>query len=111
MEYTVIFKLKEMLEEANIPFEYADNSFDLINRRYEHYQICYPANGEKRVCSIIEGNGTYGNQADLLEIMGLLTPVELQYNCVVGGLTANEVFDRINAHYTTHKGDIYGEKE
>lgn len=71
MKYNEIFRLKEMLENAKIPF-------DFLNRgrgHYESWQICYPCtygNGEC-VCSVIEGLGTYGESQDLLEIMGLLT--------------------------------------
>lgn len=103
MKYKEIFKLKEMLEELNIPFEYKNRSMDIIN--IELHQIAYP-NFKDRVCSIIEGFGTYGEKFDKLEIMGLLTDEELEDNCVIGNLTAEEVLERISEHYKiTSKGD------
>jgi hypothetical protein len=47
----------------------------------------------------IEHYGSYGNSCDELEIMGLLTPEEVEYDSVVGYLTAEDVFERIRKHY------------
>ena len=91
--YKEILKLKEMLEEAKIPFYFRDNHFD-------GYQLCYPDRGEERVCSIVEFEGSYGSHSDLLEIMGLLTESEKVDDEVVGYLTAEEVYNRIERHYT-----------
>lgn len=83
-KYKEIFKLKKMLEDANIPFEFiegfgfADDKDlqrlcpDLIN----HFQICYPKKGKDQYISVIEGFGTYGEEKDRLEILGGFTPME-----------------------------------
>ena len=58
-KYKEIFKLKEMLDEAKIEYEFNNRSFknpynaDVI---YEFYQICCPNGGEEeRYVSVIEG--------------------------------------------------------
>lgn len=117
-KYKEIFKLKMMLEDAKIPFDWIEGwgyneettkelmkiAPDLIDR----YQICYPKdsfyNDEKRWISIIEGFGTYGSEQDKLEIMGGFTPYEKYFEgCkdddVKGHLTANNVFNRIKKHW------------
>lgn len=95
--YTEIFRLKKMLENAHIPFEWLEHGGDK-----QGYQICYPEKGEKRVCSVIEHQYSYGSERDLLEIMGLLTPEEEKDwggDTVLGYLTADDVFSRISAHW------------
>lgn len=101
MSYTEIFKLKGMLEEANVPFKFTDSSFDLVGSKYRHYQIEYPCSYREgdRICSVIQGDGTYGREVNLLEIRGLLTSEEEQDDSVCGWLTAEDVFERIKAHY------------
>lgn len=108
-KYNEMFKLKEMLEKENIPFDWTENwgysektlkemstiSPDLVER----YQICYPCSGEGRKLSAIQGFGTYGAEHDLIEIMGLLTPEEELDDKVVGYLTAKNVFERIKTDY------------
>lgn len=94
MQYKEIFKLKEMLEKAEIPFEMC--SF------FDGYQIGYPSlkDDEYTVCSAIESRISYSSRCgDLLEIMGLLTDEEKETDDVVSCLTANNVFDRINKHW------------
>lgn len=103
MKYKEIFKLKEMLEQAGIPFEFiyrTENYSGLPNykERYQSYQICYPQS-KGRVCSVIETFGSYGNDEDLLEIKGLLTDEEAENDSVVGWLSAENVFNRIKIHY------------
>lgn len=110
-KYTEIFRFKEMLEQAEIPFVYTDRSYPLAiplfdgKKQYTHYHIEYPEGvpTDKRVCSVIQGYGSYGGQANLLEIMGLLTPEEEQESSVCGFLTAEEVFERIKKHYENEK--------
>lgn len=94
-EYKEIFRLKEMLDKANIEYEFRDRNIYLPP--YEHYQICCP-NCENRYISVVEGFGTYGESADKLEIMGLLTEEESEDDCVKGWLTAENVFNRIKKH-------------
>lgn len=91
-------KLIKMLDDAEIPYERDDDEILGIKR------IKYPQNGLfvgglACKCSVIFGNGTYGYEKGLLEIMGLLTDDELEYDSVVGYLTAKDVFDRISKHY------------
>lgn len=89
---TTIFKLREMLEEAKIPFGFRETP------EAGGYQIEYPS-PDHRVCSVIQNNFSYGNSADLLEIMGLLTKAEAEENEVCGWLTAEDVFARIETHW------------
>lgn len=103
MKYKEIFKLKEMLEKAKIPFEFANtNPLGIDASWAERLQIGYPVlppdNGN--VCSVIEGIDTYGQEQDLLEIMGLLTPEEHEHDSVKGYLIAEDVFERIKTHYS-----------
>ena len=95
-KYKEIFKLKKMLEDAKIPFDFyeRDTEISAIIPEWEHWHINYPS---KKGCiiSVIEGTGTYGAEDDKLEIMGGLTEEESKHDAVVGWLTAEEVFDRI----------------
>ena len=108
VDYKEIFKLKVMLDKANIPYEFLDRSFiDYENHtlQYPFYQIIvYEPNQEDieepiRLISVIQGRGTYGEGEDLLEIMGCLTTREEKYDSVVGYLTAKEVYKRIRKKY------------
>ena len=109
-KYKEIFKLKRMLEKADIPFEFVE-CFGYDKRLLseypdimDHYQIFYPSKGEDQKISVIGGFGAYGSEQDKLEIMGLLTPWErLEGNTVVGWLTAENVFKRIKKDWEEHK--------
>lgn len=92
-DYQEILKLHEMLEEAEIPHA--------MLRKLDGWQIGYPALEPitGRVCSVIEHRYSYGAREDLLEIMGLLTAEEEQWDSVCGYLTAENVFARIRAHW------------
>ena len=86
-----IFRLKEMLEKENIPFEFIER------KEMEGYQIGYPyfAVTKDCICSVIQHKFSYGNDVNLLEIMGLS-------HCgddVEGYLSAEDVFERIKKHY------------
>lgn len=85
-EYTAIFKLDKALNIVNIEHQFIDRS----NEFGEDYQILIPG-----VVSVIQSPYSYGGNDDLLEIMGLLTEEESQYDDVVGYLTPQEVFNRI----------------
>lgn len=119
--YKEIFKLKQMLETSDIPFDWIEGwGYDEVELKrlrmlapdlIERYQICYPkgsfTNTENRWISVIEGFGTYGAEQDRLEIMGGFTPWE-QYEYgdetpVLGYLTARNVFTRIKNHWEEHK--------
>lgn len=82
--YTEIFRLKDMLEQAGIPFEFIDRSVEACDIG-EMYQIAYPTfDYRERVCSVVQGYYTYGSDCDALEIMGLLTEDEEMYDSVKG---------------------------
>lgn len=97
MEYKEIFRLKEMLEEANIPFEWDVDNF----MGSEGYQIIIYFKDETTVlCNCTENIRSYGNKEDKLEIMGGLTEEESEDYCsVLGWLTAEEVFKRFKYCY------------
>lgn len=110
VDYKEIFKLKVMLDNANIPYEFLDRSYinyDKHELQYPFYQIIVYDKGDyeepSRLISVIQGHGTYGEQADLLEISGCLTIEEEQEDSVRGYLTANEVFERIKTNYKEEK--------
>lgn len=90
-----ILKLKALLDDNEIEYEYQvrDNPIKM-NGCDKHRQITISQNGEK-IISVIQGFGTYGNEENLLEIMGLLTKEEEKIDNVVGYLTAENVLERI----------------
>ena len=88
--YNEILKLKNMLEKAEIPFEFSEI--------FGGYHITYPSN-KFRICSVIEHDYSYGSEQDLLEIKGLLTKNEKKYDDVIGYLSAEEVFKRIQKNW------------
>lgn len=109
MKYTEIFKLEEMLERADIPFEFQEVFTDSA---YEKgYQIGYPVlpPNNNNICSVVEHGFSYGHRDDLLEIMGLLTDEERENDSVVGWLSAENVFDRIKKHYEGVKNNEINE--
>lgn len=89
--YTEIIKLHDMLKATEIPHEF--------KKFRDGWQVIYPEDGPARVMDAVEHFGSYGNEDDLLEIMGLLTPEEEKYDIVSGGLTAEDVFARIKEHW------------
>ena len=94
-----IKKLHEMLDEAGIFHEFHERfgSESCVGECGGYQIIVFYKDGE-RMISAVEGMGTYGAEDDLIEIMGLLTPEEEEYDSVCGYLTAQNVFDRIVAH-------------
>ena len=103
MKYTEILKLKDMLEKANIPFEFTDDLFNTTNtsRLWFSQSASYPAYQIRigNLCDVIEHYGSYGNEQDLLEIMGGLTAKEQLDDGILGWLTAEEVFKRFKYCY------------
>lgn len=94
---TEITGLRDMLIGADIPHTFEP--------RGGGYHLCYPDNGvEGRVCSVILNRHSYGREHGLLEIMGLLTPEEEEHDSVVGYLTAEDVFGRIEKHWKEKNG-------
>ena len=82
--YPEIYRLKTMLIKANIQFDFHESEescqIELFDRAF-------------RYCSVIEGILTYGGRQDLLEIMNR------KQNDVLGYLTAENVFQRIEKHW------------
>lgn len=92
-KYQEILRLDKMLTEANIPHT--------LRAKMDGWQVCYPTDVDSTDCVMdaIEYWGSYGSGADLLEIMGLLTPAEEACDSVLGQLTAQDVFERIRKHW------------
>ena len=117
MKYTEILKLKEMLEEAGIPFTFTDDSFG-VKKKFDagtlvvkaYYYHLYPAYQIRLgdLADAIENKGSYGSERDLLEIMGALTEEEMEYDSVLGYLTAEEVFKRFK-YCWEHQTSVYKE--
>ena len=88
-----IFRLKEMLEKENIPFEFAENEI------LEGYGIAcpkYSKSTEIIPCdfSIVQHKYSYGNDVNLLEIW------DIRNDCDVEGyLSAEDAFERIKKYY------------
>lgn len=89
---TEMNKLMWLLENANIPYEIVYQDWT------DSIQVWYPSK-ENAVCDAICHRYSYGGDEGLLEIMGLLTDEEAEYDSVVGWLTAENVFTRIYHHY------------
>lgn len=100
--YTEILKLDKMLTEASIPHT--------LDRFLDGWQICYP-NNDNRVADAIQHFGSYGNEENLIEIMGLLTPEEEDCDSVLGHLSAKDVFKRMNEHYANHSSRKGGDSD
>lgn len=92
-KYKEIFRLKGMLEGEGIPFKWRERP------EFHGHQICFPTTGDGCVCSVIEHDGSYGCEEDLLEIQGLMSEEEERKvgDTVLGSLTAENVFARIKA--------------
>lgn len=97
MQYNEIFKLKDLMVENNIPFDF--------NELFGGFHLSYPSR-DKCICSVIEHDFSYGRKSDLLEIQGLMTETEIKRtdDTVLGFLTAENVFKRIKKHYKKYKG-------
>lgn len=118
MKYTEILKLKKMLEEANIPFTFTDDFWggvkklvtsdedivQIYREQYPAYQIRLGA-----LADVVEHYGSYGQEKDLLEIMGGLTEEEMEHDGVLGWLTAEEVFKRFK-YCWEHQTNVYKEE-
>lgn len=88
--YNEILKLKNLMEKHNIPYHEEEHMNGLA--------LSYP-DMVNCVCSIIQHDWSYGHEDNLLEIMGLPKEDEAGYDCMVGRLTAEDVFARIYNHY------------
>lgn len=98
--YTEILKLKEMLEKANIPFTFTDDLFgakkegEVDSKKYPAYQIRL-----NKDIDVVQHCYSYGEEKNLLEIMGGLTEEEGETDGVLGNLMAEEVFKRFKYCY------------
>lgn len=95
MEYTEILKLKKMLEDAGIPFRTKE-----YQNGYHLHSDGFTVDSFNTGWSVIEHDGSYGREQKLLEISGgLMTPEEIERedDTVLGWLTAEDVFRRIEA--------------
>ena len=93
-----IFKLKEMLEKENIPFEFVENE------EMEGYQIAYPqyykpTNIIPCDVSVVQHKYSYGNDVNLLEMW------DMSKDDIEGYLSAEFVFERIKKHYREGRSD------
>lgn len=114
-EYSEIFKLKSKLEEANIPFVFTDDLFDvkeklkkggaqvrrLYNEQYPAYQIRL-----NNFIDAVQHIFSHGEASDLLEICGGLTVEENNLDSVLGWMTAEEVFKRFK-YCWEHQTSVY----
>lgn len=89
--YKEILRLDAMLTEMRIPHT--------CNNFLDGWQVIYPEDGKNRVMDAIEHFGSYGQEQDKIEIMGLLTPEEKEENSVLGHLSAEEVCARIERNW------------
>ena len=119
MRYTEILKLKRMLEEANIPFEFTDDLFNVKEKidtgapiAKIFYSHLYPAYQIRLgdLADAIEHCYSIGRLADKLEIRGGLTEEEMDYDSVLGYLTAEEVFKRFK-YCWEHQTSVYKEEQ
>lgn len=85
-KYNCIDKLAKLLDKANVPYE----------RRpmWGGEQICVGT-----LCDAVCHSLSYGNEDDLLEIMGALTKEEIESDSVLGELTPEEVAERFEYCY------------
>ena len=97
MECSCINKLAELLDEAGVPYT--------RNPIWGGEQIRIGA-----LCDAVCHNFSYGNEDDLLEIMGALTKEEMESDGVLGWLTPEEVAKRFEYCYRNNT-DIYCEEE
>lgn len=98
--YQEILLLDKLLTEAGIPHE--------IERAGDGWHICYPTMKGRVICSVVEYTGTYGYRNDLLEIKGLLNKAERKYDSVVGFLSAEKVFARIQEDWERRSKRVKG---
>ena len=97
MECNCINKLAELLDEAGVPYT--------RNPIWGGEQIRIGA-----FCDAVCHNFSYGNEDDLLEIMGALTKEEMEFDSVLGWLTPEEVAKRFEYYYRNNT-DVYCEEE
>ena len=93
---TEMERLIYKLDNAAVPYE--------TRELFGTTQVIYPSE-EVWKCDVICHQFSYGGDEGLLEIMGLLTDEEAEYDDVVGYLTADDVFSRIIRDYWAPETD------
>ena len=86
-----INKLANLLDKANIPYD--------MRELWGGWQIGYPNFSEDNVSDVVCHDFSYGHEVGLLEMMGLVNEEEVG-DTVEGWLTAEEVFERWQNHYS-----------
>ena len=100
--FNEIVKLHEMLEEEKIPHMFKPWMGGYMIKYFGHNEVPeteMPNILPGVICSIIEHNGSYGHEEDLLEIQGLRKEGDREFSGVSGYLSAEDVFNRIKEHY------------
>lgn len=87
-----IFKLVDMLKQANIPYEFS------TGKLFSGWQVVIKLPNEECI-DVIQNPLSYGWTENLLEIYGGLTEEENKIDAVLGWLTAEEVFERFKYCY------------
>lgn len=106
-KYEEIRKLDYLLLQANIPHEFSSHMMGGFQITYfgtkgkpKAEPGVFTGSGVGAICSAIETPFSYGHENDRIEISGLLTEEEYSSgDSVKGDLTAEDVFERIKAHW------------
>lgn len=98
-----IDRLAEMLTEAHIPFQRDDEDYRPRGMSFYMYRIAYPkieifGNEIYKAISVIQGNGSKGNESNLLEICHGLNFEPKGY------ITAEEAFACIKEDWSNRAG-------
>lgn len=89
-QFMEMIRLADMLAGAGIPFT--------MHRYLDGWQLLYSPKGQKPV-SVIQHSYSYGGRDDRLELEGLMTKAEKKADAIMGFMTAEEVFKRIQKHW------------
>jgi len=113
IDFAEIHKLHEILDAAGIPhtFEkWADLHEPIpedLKLVLDGWQLCYPTyDPEERVLSAVMNQMSYGHEGGMIEIQGLLTEDEKEFDCVRGWLSAEEVYARILKHWQAKSDNV-----
>ncbi len=106
-KYEEIRRLDHLLLQADIPHEFSSHIMGGFQITYfgtkgkpKAEPGVFRGPGVGALCSAIETPFSYGHGNDRIEISGLLPEEEYDSGCSVkGDLTAEDVFERIKAHW------------
>lgn len=109
-KFTEIFKLKEMLQDEDIPFRFEHEGE--INTPEEHYLIIISSEKkDKRIlCDACQASHSIGHQMDLIEICGGLTAEESNQGPFLGYISAADAFKRFKYCYKNNTRIYYKTK-